>query len=105
MLLDGIKFDERYDSEEYETTTLYFIAPKEMLKEGYQDAVSMEISVEFPVGHPESSEVTVMFSPTNDMGEDYDWYDADMCYNDIEDLITIAEKHTNLYECAYLNLE
>ena len=32
MLDKRIKFDERYDSEEYGTTTLYFIAPKEMLK-------------------------------------------------------------------------
>ena len=45
MLDNRIKFDERYDSEDYGTTTLYFIAPKEMLKEfiptkSYPDAIS-----------------------------------------------------------------
>ena len=47
MLDKRIKFDERYDSEEYGTTTLYFIAPKEMLKKfiptnDYPEAISME---------------------------------------------------------------
>ena len=36
MLDKRIKFDERYDSEEYGTTTLYFIAPKEILKKYIQ---------------------------------------------------------------------
>ena len=49
MLNNRIKFDERYDSEDYGTTTLYFIAPKEMLKEFiptkyYPDAISILIS-------------------------------------------------------------
>ena len=45
MLDKRIKFDERYDSEEYGTTRLYFIAPKEMLKKfiptnDYPEAIS-----------------------------------------------------------------
>ena len=58
MIDKRIKFDERYDSEAYGTTTLYFVAPKELLKKyipvnDYPDAVSMEISIEFPTEHIE----------------------------------------------------
>ena len=100
MLDNGIKFDERYDSEDYGTTTLYFIAPKEMLKEfipmkSYPDAISMEISIEFPTEHIEANYADVCVSPTREDEngtEDYDWYDVDIPYDEIEELIKLAGK-------------
>jgi hypothetical protein len=103
MLDSRIKFDERYDSEEYETTTLYFIAPKEMLKnmmiKEYPEAISMEISIEFPMGHIEPRYADVCISPTMhivedgiDCYEEYDWYDIDLPYDEIEELIRLAER-------------
>ena len=100
MLDERIKFDERYDSEEYRTTTLYFIAPKEMLKryiptKDYPEARSMEISIEFPTDHIEANYANVCVSPTRenrDYTEEYDWYDVDIPYDEIEELIKLAEK-------------
>ena len=100
MIDKRIKFDERYDSKEYGTTTLYFIAPKEMLKRfiptnDYPEAVSMEISIEFPTEHIEANCADVCVSPTREidgMSEDYDWYDVDISYDEIEELIKLAEK-------------
>lgn len=53
MIDSRIKFDEKYVSDVYGTTTLYFIAPKEFLNNKYPDAESTEISVEFPTNNPE----------------------------------------------------
>ena len=97
MLDKRIKFDERYDSQEYGTTTLYFIAPKEMLKKfmptnDYPEAISMEISIEFPLNVAVVEHAYVSISPTNADGEDYDWYDVDIPYDGIEELIKLAEK-------------
>lgn len=94
-----IKFDERYRSEEYGTTTLYFSAPKEMLKmllaKDYPDAIAMEISIEFPSNHIGADQADVCISPTNTDGEDYDWNDIDLSYDDIDKLILLAEKENN----------
>ncbi|MDD6483999.1 MAG: hypothetical protein PUF72_05430 [Clostridiales bacterium] len=103
MLDNGIKFDERCVNKELDTTTFYFIAPKEMLKtfitaEDYPEAISMEISVELPTNHMESNDASVCVSPTreNEWGmEDYDWYDVDLPYDEIDELISLAEKKTN----------
>lgn len=96
MLDKRIEFEERFDSDVYNTTTLYFIAPKEMLKtmmiKDYPEAVSMEISIEFPTGCIEVKYADVCVSPTNDDGEDYDWYDIDLPYDEIEELIRLAEE-------------
>jgi hypothetical protein len=96
MLDKRIEFEERYDSEVYETTTLYFIAPKEMLKttmvKDYPEAISMEISIEFPMNHIEARYADVCVSPTNEEGEDYDWYDIELPYDEIEALIELAKK-------------
>ena len=99
MLDERIKFDERYDSEEYGTTTLYFIASKEMLKRfiltnDYPEAMSMEISIEFPTDHIETNYADVCVSPTreNENGtEDYDWNYVDIPYDEIDELIKLAE--------------
>lgn len=100
MIDKRIKFDERYDDEDYRTTTLYFIAPKEMLKtfiptNDYPEAIAMEISIEFPTNHIEANYGDVCVSPTREVDggtEDYDWYDVDLPYDEIEELIKIATK-------------
>lgn len=87
--------EDRYKSNEYETMTLYFIAPKEWLDGFYPDAVHAEISVEYPLNCPEASAATVMVSPTRDLGEDgyedYDWNDLELSPSDIETLIGMAK--------------
>ena len=101
MIDRRIKFDERYDSDDYGTTTLYFIAPKEMLKKfiptnDYPEAVSMEISVEFPTDYIEPAQAYVCVSPTREVDggtEEYDWYDIDLPYDEIEELIKLAEQN------------
>lgn len=97
MLDKRIEFDERYDDEDYRTTTLYFIAPKEMLNGKYPEAESMEISIEFPTDHIEPAYASVEFSPTMYIKEeesyvDYDWYDVDLPCEEIEELINLATK-------------
>lgn len=92
-----VEFEDRYDSEEYGTTTLYFIAPKEWLGNAYPEAIHSEISVEYPFGFvPEANTATVMMSPTreDDEGnsEDYDWFDIALSLSDIEALISLSEK-------------
>ena len=97
MLDSRIKFDERYDSD-YGTTFLYFIAPKEMIKtffmNDYPDAVSMEISIEFPTNKIEAIYGECCVSPTVEVDcgmEDIDWLDVDLPYEEIEELINLAK--------------
>lgn len=102
MLNTKIKFDSRYDDEEYGTTTLYFIAPREMLCGKYSKAEFTAISIEFPSNHIEAHYASVMFSPRkyfeeNDCYIDYDWFDINMSYEDIETLIKIAERFKEEY--------
>ena len=95
MIDKRITFEERYDSKEYGTTTLYFIAPKDILDGKYPEAEYAEISVEFPMNNPEARYATVEFSPTRYIEEDesysdYDWYEVDVPYEEIEELIKLA---------------
>lgn len=94
--ISKVMFDEQYKSDEYETVTLYFFAPKEWLGGLYPEAISAEISVEYPVAHPEAIYATVMMSPTrvtdNNSVEDYDWYDIVLLPTEIEQLMDLAMK-------------
>ena len=97
MIDKRIWLEDRYDNEECGTTTLYFVAPKEMLNGKYPEAESMEISVECPTEHICAEYATVMCSPTRYDEEtecytDYDWYDVDMPYDEVEELIALAKK-------------
>lgn len=92
-----IEFDERYDDEEYGTTTLYFVAPKELLSDKYPEAVSVEICVECPTAHIDACHAGVGFSPTKYVEEDdcyvdFDWFDLDLPNEEIEALIALTEK-------------
>ncbi len=89
MIDSRIQFDERYDNSEFNTTTLYFIAPVDLLDGKYPEAESMEISVEFPTDKPQEESADVMFSPTKD-GLDYDWFRADISRGEIEELFALA---------------
>ena len=70
--ISDLELEERYDSELYKTTTLFFIGPKEILNDKYPEAESTEISVEFITEDPYKLYPEIMISPTKD-GEDYDW--------------------------------
>ena len=70
--ISDLKLEERYYSELYKTTTLFFIGPKEILNYKYPEAESTEISVEFITEDPYKLYPEIMISPTKD-GEDYEW--------------------------------
>lgn len=102
MLLNGISFDDKYISEDG-AVTLYFTGPKEYLKSYFdleytENDVSMEISIEFPDDTLNTAFASVMVSPTDADGSDYDWNDVLMDYNTIVSLVY-------MYEAVYpLNL-
>lgn len=94
--ISQIEFIDIYINEKYGTTTLYFSAPKEMLDGKYSEAEFMTISIEFPTDHHEASDTHVECSPTEydeetDSYTDYDWFDVDMSYEDIDKLFVIYE--------------
>lgn len=72
--ISKVMFDEQYKSDEYETVTLYFFAPKEWLGGLYPEAISAEISTD------------------NNSVEDYDWYDIVLLPTEIEQLMDLAMK-------------
>lgn len=93
--ISKIKLEERYESEEYDTTTLYFIAPKKLLDGKYPEATHAEISVEYPTNNPEAHAATVMLSPSqkyDDSYSAYDWTDIDLPYEHIEALIRLGNR-------------
>lgn len=98
MIDRRIRFEESYECPESNTTTLYFIAPVDMLDGKYPEAESMEISVEFPTAHPEARYAEVEFSPTKD-GEDYDWFDVLIPLDEIEELMALAERSSQNDKC------
>lgn len=91
MLDKRIRFEEKYVDEEYETTTLYFMVPKELIIENHPNIEAIRLSVEFPTAHPEPRYATVEFTPIED-GEYYGWFDIDLPYDEIEELIKLAEE-------------
>lgn len=92
MLDNRIKFDKKYD--DGELTTLYFILPKEMFSEYgyyYPDAALMKIRIEFPLNVVVAEHSYVSISPINADGLCYDWNDIDLPYDEIFELISLAE--------------
>lgn len=92
-----IKFDESVISEENNSITLYFTAPKEFLMNQYPDAEYMTISVECLREYICADYATVECSPTKYDDEeegyvDYDWCEWDIPLEEIEALIKLAEE-------------
>lgn len=96
---DRIKFEERYDDENYKTTTFYLMADTSLLKEligdKYPEADGMTLSIECPADCIEAGSASVEISPYKkyeDTVTDYDWTDINLPYEIIEALINIATK-------------
>ena len=101
MINKKIKFDERYDKAESNTTTLYFTAPKDILSNlypnDYSEAISAEISIEVPTNDMRTENARVSISPTmyieeEDAYTDYDWTDIELPLSEIEELIELVLK-------------
>lgn len=83
-----IKFEEKYTDEE--TTTFYFIAPKEILNDYSDEDVSATISIEVSNNNIEARYAGVSVSHTREVDgelEDYDWRDIELPYDEIELLL------------------
>lgn len=96
MIDKRIEFDEGWNKEDNETV-LYFTGPKEMLWGDYPEAVSMEISIEFPTDHAEAAYANVEVSPTryieeDNSYEDYDWSELILSDADVNALIKLARE-------------
>lgn len=101
--IHDIEFDERYENNEFNTVTFYFIAPKEYLNKLHPlgttipNTVSAEISIECPMDHIEANFASVMIATTvsneDDGMEDTNWCDIDLPYSIIEDMILLAENN------------
>ena len=92
IILDGI-----VENKVTGISTLYFTAPKELLKkyltEDYPDMVSTELCIEYPATHPEPDYCSVSISPTRETEcgtEDYDWTDIDIPAEDISYLLSLG---------------
>ena len=100
---ERICFEEKYLCQETEMITLYFTADKSLLKEltgdKYPEADGMTISIEYPAEEPEAFNAGVDISPykIEQDGDDiiicdYDWRELDISYEEIEELMRIAEE-------------
>ena len=85
--ISKIKFEEDYDNELFDEHTLYFIAPKDLVKDKYPEAEHSTISLELTTR-------TIMISPTKD-GMDYDWSDIELDNDTIDRLIALYVLHKN----------
>ena len=105
IYISQIELREWYINETYNTITLYFTAPKEMLNNKYPEAEFMTISVEFPIDHQEACCAGVSCSPTRYIFEedsyvDYDWFDMDISYEDVEKLFKKADETLTCFDYA-----
>ena len=79
--ISKIKFEEAYDNVQFQEYTLYFIAPKDLVKDKYPEAEHFTISLELTTR-------TAMISPTKN-GMDYDWSDIELDNDTIDKLICL----------------
>ena len=82
--ISKVKFEEAYDNTPFEEYTLYFIAPKDLVKGKHPEADHSTISLELRTR-------TAMISPTKN-GTDYDWYDIELEPDTIDKLIAMQEE-------------
>lgn len=88
--ISKIKFEEAYDNAPFDEYTLYFIAPKDLVKDKYPEAEHSTISLELTTR-------TTMILPTKD-GMDYDWSDIELDNDTIDRLIELYVLHKNRKE-------
>ena len=105
-----IVFEEAYESELYQTTTLYFTGAKSLLKDEYNDAEFSIISVEFPNNNREANPCMVMISPAKydeEKGEyiDYDWFDYSIPYDEIENFLNCSNTRRKRTDEKYIKCE
>lgn len=93
-----VELEEKYVSEEYETTILFFRGPKEIVIKDYPEAESTEISIEFPTSTPHSEYATVKIYYTKD-GLYYDWCDKEFTEDDVEKLIAYGIEKGENHDC------
>ena len=79
--ISEIEFEEAYDSDKTGEYTLYFIAPRDLVKDKHPAAEHSTISLELHTR-------TVMITPTKH-GVDYDWSDIDLDDDTIDGLIAL----------------
>lgn len=79
--ISKIEFEEAYDDALFEEYILYFIAPKDLVKDKYPEAEHSTISLELTTR-------TAMISPTKN-GMDYDWSDIELDNDTIDKLIAL----------------
>lgn len=94
------KFDERYDNTVANLTTLYFTAPIDTFVRLFPNTsvdandICMEVCVEFPLGNadPELAEVSISPVCVDEDGtkECYDWQDVELPYDEVKELIQLA---------------
>ena len=89
MLDRRIKFREKVVNKEYDTTTFYFTAPKDLYPHNVPEADSLMLSVEFPTNQPEARHAILEYSPVVYGGLE-GWTDIDLPYDEIEALIDLG---------------
>lgn len=85
--ISKIEFEEAYDNTPFEEYTLYFIAPRDLVKDKYPEAEHSTISLELTTR-------TTMISPTKN-GMDYDWSDIKLDNDTIDRLIALYILYKN----------
>ena len=85
--ISKIEFEEAYDNTPFQEYTLYFIAPRDLVKDKYPEAEHSTISLELTTR-------TTMISPTKDR-VDYDWYDIELDNDTIDRLIALYILYKN----------
>ena len=106
MLNKNIIFEEKHINQEFGTTTYYFVAPKEMLLGKYPEAIAMEIAIEVLTNHENAS---VQFSPTKydketDGFVDYNWFDGNLSYEEINELLALANRNYHTQKASNFDL-
>ena len=82
--ISNVKFEEAYDNTPFEEYTLYFIAPKDLVKDKHPEADHSTISLELRTR-------TAMISPTKN-GRDCDWSDIKLEPDTIDKLMAMQEE-------------
>lgn len=83
--ISKIDFEEAYDNAQLKEHTLYFIAPRDLVKDKYPEAEHSTISLELTTR-------TAMISPTKN-GTDYDWSDLKLDNDTMDRLIALYVLH------------